>query len=446
MVRVAKLALPAPDFDAEPTVCVPLNVDWLPVLLSAIARLELQASWQPGTDTERADQQVLGLTLAIKNAMECGTMPFDVRQKPDEPCKLQKTDDGATWTTWANLRLCPPLIRSTPGGGIEVSADDGTTWTPGAAAPPTPRDPGAGETVNRCLAAANAAAVIKLAYEEIRARYATGGDVIALAAFALVLLGFIFVFPPAIIIVIEAIGLMVAVGGFSAAVFDADDEEALKCILYCNATAAPDGSVTFDFSAVTSEMQAHEYLPVQIAGLLLPIFGADGLNRAGATTSITAAECDCPDCAEAVDWCYLWDFSTGQQGWNGFANPVAPEYTAGLRWKSANSGGGTYVNIEYTFATPQTLKSVSVSVGISSGYSGTGSGTWISALIGGVETPLTAAGYDPPPGWSTLSVAGTWENVTRVRVNSQINGVITSYLDDVQMTGVGVHPVGEDNC
>ena len=70
----------------------------------------------------------------LRSIVLCGfdligdTYLLDVRQRtPDEPCKLDRTFDGATWTQFADLRLCPPKLRI-QGGEIQYSTDDGTTW------------------------------------------------------------------------------------------------------------------------------------------------------------------------------------------------------------------------------------------------------------------------------------------------------------------------------
>ena len=57
----------------------------------------------------------------------CGLM--DVRQKPDEPCTLQKLDDCSDeWVDFAYTQLCAPKMRIVGTGGIEQW--NGTVWVP----------------------------------------------------------------------------------------------------------------------------------------------------------------------------------------------------------------------------------------------------------------------------------------------------------------------------
>lgn len=248
---------------------------------------------------------------------EDDSMPLDVRQNEESPCILEKSDDGVTWETFANLRLCPPMIRVVHNTGgqpdtTEVSTDDGETWTPVESTPPpiTPREGGT-EDENRCLASANAAVSIQAGYEEVRLKYGTTANVLILASAAITIWGFFFIFAPVIAIVLPIIAAMIAVGGFGAAELTEDDLEVIQCILYCNSSIS-EGVVTFDFDQVVIEMQAHAFLPVQIAGIMLPLLGADGLNRAGATTSITEAECADCDCDNI---CPIWNFDGSATGW-----------------------------------------------------------------------------------------------------------------------------------
>lgn len=271
--------------------------------------------------------------ITICREFECvegeGT-PLDVRQNPELPCRLEKSaDEGETWIEFADLRLCSPATRPRVGGGYEVYNPVTEEWEN----PPLPPVAARGEanTEDRlCLASANAAEVIQMAYEEIRDRYSNGASVFVIAALAIALLGFIFVFPPVLILVIEAVGLMIAYGGFAAAVLNEDDKNEIICILLENATDNA-GVVTFDFSSVVSQMQSHNYLPVKIAGVMLPILGEDGLNRAGTTTSVTTFDCDV-----CSDLCPIWLFPEPMPSWEFFNQAFG--------WQQDTNGAYIYTN------------------------------------------------------------------------------------------------------
>lgn len=435
MVRVAKLALPAPDFDAAPLVCLPINVDWLPVLLSAIARLELKASWVDGTDSDRADQQILALTLAIKNAMECGDMPFDVRQKPGAPCELEKsTDDGATWATWANLRLCPPLLRIGAAGAPEISTDGGTTYTPIQTAPPPVRGtPPAGQD-NRCLAAANAVNVLVSFHYEIARTYAPGIPVLVLAtAVVAVILSMLGLFIAAGAIT----GMMTALLLYAASLvndaFTAAIQEELKCILFC-AGSETGGAVTFDLAAVNAEIAAKYPSDDmwRVLSLYLQIIGADGLNRAGATTAITSATCNCLEC----EWCYTFDFTQSDGGWLDFGDRCI--YSLGNGWIRKSGAISTGMVIQRLFPSSSIITSVySEWVGDIGGLRQhsirVNSMNDLSNFASGISSPRTVA-------FSNITANSIFLVVDAVYSEANI------IFRRVTIRGTGVNPFGSDNC
>jgi hypothetical protein len=108
-----------------------------------------------------------------------------------------------------------------------------------------------------------------------------------------------------IVSVIIAGGGVAILSGVSLADYTDTVRSQLKCILVEHATNTA-GVVTFDYSAVKSAVEA------KISGiniwaaidLYLGVIGESGLNRAGATTAITEADCDgCTECEFGTDWC-----------------------------------------------------------------------------------------------------------------------------------------------
>lgn len=65
------LTLPPVDIDAQPTVCLRVNAEWLGVLMSLTERAEFVRSWVEGTDIERARQNAYKLTSMILRAKYC---------------------------------------------------------------------------------------------------------------------------------------------------------------------------------------------------------------------------------------------------------------------------------------------------------------------------------------------------------------------------------------
>lgn len=246
----------------------------------------------------------------IRKVKLCGfeeateAMVFDIRQKPDEPCIIQSTDDGIEWVDKVNIQLCPPKIRVND-GVIEWQDDDGI-WHPvdtgdervdGTAPVPYPDDPD-----GNCLAAENITAVYQSALTEIRAGITAGRDLVAIAAG---ISGIMTAFMPLAVVTTIAFALTataLAVGG--AGLDDMLDEESLenfKCSVFCNIET--DGSITAsDFTALRAAMDDWaETVELEIINVWLDAFGSVGLQRmakAGGITTGDCASCGCNECPD----------------------------------------------------------------------------------------------------------------------------------------------------
>lgn len=83
-MRVGKAILPTKHPDEPNLVCLKINRDWIPVLMTAIHRLEWAASWKDGTDIDRAEQDVYRLYHLLLSADEtcqdetCFDFPPDI--------------------------------------------------------------------------------------------------------------------------------------------------------------------------------------------------------------------------------------------------------------------------------------------------------------------------------------------------------------------------------
>jgi len=281
--------------------------------------------------------------------MSCNSL----RQDPDNPCQLQEIGEDGEWTTWANLRYCPPKLRLV-GGTLVVELPDGTIVLPeqddtydGRTAPFTPPARGGTPDDNRCIAAANAVEVYYALHAQAISAVIT--PVVTVIALAIVtILAAILVLPVAIDIIISILlagGGIAILSGLEVSDFDTATKQIFKCILYDNATDVS-GVVTFDFTAVQAAVVS------RISGvniwaaidLYLTITGESGLNRAGATTSITSA-----DCSECGSLCYEMDFTASDFGGAAVPGFTGCVYTPGAGFSNSGIYGYTNINIGFVF-------------------------------------------------------------------------------------------------
>lgn len=228
---------------------------------------------------------------------------FDIRQKPDAPCIIQKTDDGIIWADAVDMTKCPPKIRVN-NGVIQWYNEDTDTWedvdTGDERVDGDAPVPYAGNPDGNCLAAENITAVYQSALTEIRAGITASRDLVAIAAG---ISGIMTAFMPLAIVTTVAFGLTaaaLAVGG--AGLDDMLDAESLtefKCSIYCNIQT--DGSITAaDFTALRTDMATWAAtVELEIINIWLDAFGSVGLQRQAKAGGITTGDCsDCEDCYE----------------------------------------------------------------------------------------------------------------------------------------------------
>lgn len=227
---------------------------------------------------------------------------FDIRQKPDEPCIIEKSENGVDWVPAVNMQLCPPKLRKN-NGEIEWFDDNTGTWEPidtgderedGDA--PVPY---AGNPDGDCLAAENITAVYQSALTEIRAGITASRDLVAIAAG---ISGIMTAFMPIAVVTTIAFSLTaaaLAVGG--AGLDDMLDAESLanfKCSIFCN--IEEDGSITADdFTNLRANMATWAAtVELEIINIWLDAFGSVGLQRQAKAGGITTGDCSMCDCPE----------------------------------------------------------------------------------------------------------------------------------------------------
>lgn len=278
---------------------------------------------------------------------------FEVRQNTGSPCELDYSEDGgATWTPFANLRLCAPHIVMV-GGVPTVVLPDGSFVDPGSSgdydgrtAPYTP--PTRGGTVDEaiCLAAANAENVLYNMHSQIFSRVFVPDATWAALVLVSVIVGLLAlaVAVAVIVSVIVAGGGVAILSGVTLANYSELVRKQMRCILIARATNTA-GVVTFDYAAVKSDVEA------KISGiniwaaldLYLQVIGESGLNRAGATTAITYY--DCEDCAE---WCYHFDFTVDDGGFSVYVSGANTygSWVSGVGWRSSYFPSPAYNNVQ----------------------------------------------------------------------------------------------------
>lgn len=296
-----------PDEIDPPTrigVCVPVPdaPEHRQAFLGALLQLARWWNWQRDPLKRGREAAEVWMTIwrdvleQLQEGEGCGAMPFDVRQNEDAPCILEKTQNGVTWTQWADISLCSPNVPVLQAGEEVLVPWDGTFIPIGDLPPdvdtittsderrPAGDDPDAA----RCLAALNAAYVFRrLHIESWRVSFSGGrpANIVIAGILALIGLGLL----SASLIPILAASAITSFMLFSNPnLFTSVVERELACIFY-NRSSVVNGEVVFDFNQVKSDVAARN-IPINIwtwINAYLDIIGANGLNLAGTTTAIT---------------------------------------------------------------------------------------------------------------------------------------------------------------
>lgn len=324
------------DDDCRP-LSIPASSDWLAIVSGALTELTKTWNWeQQGSVT--VDEAVERMQEMVDNYYTAGC----------EACELPEGD---------------PIMRLSLTGGLEELV--GGEWVEPSGdyviPPPEAREEPTSDE-RRCLAAANAENVLKQMYEEVTDIW--GQNLGTLESLVAVGLFVVTVINPAVGLAVRALGLA-ALGiwqfAFDTVEFVTADfwTEAftndLRCALLRHSVDTA-GVVTFDFEALNGELVsqvnwfdptlASFALAAQVRWMLGQIT-ADGLNLAGATTTITEYDCDlCTACsADSID------FTTGTHSfvtsaWEFFAGVgTHMNNFFGTGWYAATAGGSNQIGI-----------------------------------------------------------------------------------------------------
>lgn len=325
------------------TIKMPNSLLWLGIFNKALATTIQAWNWHQAKDTHLTPDEAVAAAYAVLS---------DWLEASLNDCEGCVQPGGE------------PFMRVNPDGSFSQLTED--EWLPPSGdyeVPPVPPREGGTDEDKRCLAAKNAANVLKLMYENITD--SISGDLTiaeAIAALIIFLAG-ILLAPLSLIIaaILQAAAIIFGVVYATAEFVTADywfEEFNAKLVCALEECADVDGSgvVTFDFDCFNTRLANRvdlttDYFELVLFGQIqsmLMFIGSDGLNLAGATTAITDDECFC-------GWTYRWEFTDNDggfvydadqspynvgtwvdgQGWlvqyTGTANGCGNVYAAGLK-------------------------------------------------------------------------------------------------------------------
>lgn len=278
-----------PESDDCRSLSIPADTEWLALFGGALTELLFTWNWE---------QSEGGITVTETIAVIQGIIDAWYASQ----CGCELPEGGA-------------ILRIDLNGNFEQLIDGEWQEPQGdyEIPPPEPRtEPTSDE--RRCAAAANAANVLQLLYEDVTDSFS---DEIGYAAaiFELSLTIGVLLAPPlglaarsflaiATIIFRELFDLA---GFITADTWTTEFNEKLVCLLLGNAVSEGD-VVTFDYANVVGDLfrsadlfdwQGSDLLLAGQITYLLNIIGQEGLNLAGATTAVDDA-----DCSSCLAWCY----------------------------------------------------------------------------------------------------------------------------------------------
>lgn len=345
--------------------------------------------------------------------------------------------------------ITPPNIRwNEDCSCVQQTFDGGTTWvdapgqdprsSPGFRAPPlTTSDP-------RCDAAANMLAKLHAAVDMAIAfdnSVRLAGEMFALFALAMPALGVIVAVFTIIADVLLAIGGAAIDGSFTSAVYDD-----LLCVFYNHIDA--DGQMSdSQLADIYSDIAAHFDIVVQaVFGAVSSAAGAVGWSNSGALGTATG------DCTSCSAWCYTFDFTIDEQGFNDMGGQAI--YAPGVGWQTTNyTGGPSYRYLAVGRTVAMTITEISMEFSYSSGtLDPTGDNTLLIANDGFAAPNLVVVAIPATPtspatwmGSQTLSgIALLLLSGAQFGSGHDPGGSAT--LTRLTLHGTGGNPFGSDNC
>lgn len=390
----------------------------------------------------------------------------DTDLTPDEAVAICQQILTAFWET----SECDTCLQ--PGGMAIIGFDEfgafkmleGGEWvnpTGDYTVPPIPPREGGTDSDKQCLAAANAANVLKILYEQLADDYAndlsTAEAISNLVTAIALIIGAWLGFAIAAVIAIYRIMFQVVYETIEFVTADYWTEEftdKLQCALLACSAVDGEGVVTFNMECLVKEIAettnvldnpAFVLLFGQVQAML-NIIGTDGLNAAGGTTAISSADCEYCD----NEWCYSFDLAASAGGWT-------------IVTGSFSSGTGIVAVDVYDSGADDTYRYVNIEIAAPAGnYTeitctfNLVKGTFLSAnsdyIRNGAESLFAVAASGVDDGNNTMIWTGDRSDFTTLKfqvVACQRDGGTgngNAYIYNVQMRGTGANPFGEDNC
>lgn len=422
--------------------------------LGALLNLAKWYSWgrddaHTGAAAAAVWQQIYYEASAALAAGEgCDAMPFDVRQNPDAACELQKsTTGGISWTTWANLQLCPPRLARTPGGNVLWYNPDTEQWEAVEQVEDyDPRDYPINKPVaaGKCVAASNAAMVLRALFDSIfQANFFSAVNATAAAGMMAtgitMLIGVSVTAGLLIPIAVLILGALTStlIGRFTSTV-----ENRVRCIV--SGHLASDGTLAIpadSYNAILTEIFTESGTDIAYLGVwyLLQAVGEAGLAAALAIDA--GGENDC-----CGTWCMEW---TGVALGAWLENFGGEGDFDGSVWNSTLYNG-TFHAVFIKIPVPEGTIITSMGVGYDAAEApplagtlairpnnGTGARiyTWYNAAMPrGQDKSVTGSG--------TYTVAAAAAAI----VEMTQTGTAGFRIERIVMRGIGQNPFGVNNC
>jgi hypothetical protein len=306
-----------------PLVCIPpINRYWLPYILGCLDQLINPSSWITASDAATA--AILDRAVALKQLVaQAGPCPMYQLQLT-AGCVLQySTDGGSTWADvagWdANFSNCVssvtiPIIPPNPGGDPILQHACNI----------------AGYIAQEILQASITKAVTD--YNASRTQLQFANDVLQDIAFAF----------PLTALAVDAFVLLyneytsLTIADFTSASTDPVLWSDVTCAIFSAIKAT--GYITAgNVGAVIANVCAITYTATDVITALCAFISNIGLQNLQGMQNIGAVDnVDCTGCSGYYTWCFNFDFTVSQMGWNQFhANPTT--WTPGVGWVSGNN-------------------------------------------------------------------------------------------------------------
>lgn len=272
---------------------IPDSPEWIGTITGALLPLTYASAWEQveGISAEAAAlacREMLNLYYESDGTcMDCNAC-FTGQFGLDDDLQYRVADDipqfsGDGGTTWSDL---PPTSSSNP------------------SVPTLTATPGEDTEAKRCLAATRATITLASLYQQTAGKAAVDlySAFTTLAQFLSDVNRTLFSLVwPDYYAVVNATGLFdcAACEGYllSEPTLSTENQDILRCLLYENATAAANGVVTFDFTAVQDNLISSLGVnPGTTMFFLFAYIGGDGLNRAG-NVAVTDTPDNCLVCA-----------------------------------------------------------------------------------------------------------------------------------------------------